>query len=221
MSQAISTELMNNESMTSMSRLVSSLFIGVFMVAILFWAMQYMIENVDKEESTNVVFKVPEYVRATAPKKEIIRTDRVKPPPPPVEPPKQPRTPTLKNVNIQTQAISISSTPVKTEVTLSNDGYTMGAISEGKYLPVVKIAPIYPAVAADRGVEGYCTVVYTVTNNGRTSDIRVDQNDCTSRLFHRASIKAASKFKYKPMVRNGEAISVSNVKNRFKFELNE
>ena len=41
---------------------------------------------------------------------------------------------------------------------------------DGEYLPIVKVAPMYPRRANSRGVEGYCTVEYTVTKNGSIRD---------------------------------------------------
>ena len=38
--------------------------------------------------------------------------------------------------------------------------------SDGEYLPIVKVAPIYPRRAQSRGVSGYCIVEYTVTTSG-------------------------------------------------------
>ena len=91
---------------------------------------------------------------------------------------------------------------------------------DGEYLPIVKVAPMYPRRANSRGVEGYCTVEYTVTKNGSTRDaVAVD---CVpSGYFERTSVKAATKFKYKPRVIDGEAIEVLGVQNRFTYELEQ
>lgn len=90
--------------------------------------------------------------------------------------------------------------------------------SDGEYLPIVKVAPIYPRRAQSRGTEGYCTVEYTVTTAGTTKDIvPVDCNP--PGYFERASVKAAEKFKYKPRVVDGEPIEVPGIQNRFTYEL--
>ncbi len=44
---------------------------------------------------------------------------------------------------------------------------------------------------------------------------------CTSSLFHRASIQAAMKFKYKPRVIDGQAVEVPGVQNKFTYEIEE
>lgn len=92
-----------------------------------------------------------------------------------------------------------------------------GIGGDGEYIPITKVQPQYPSRAASRGIEGYCTVIYTVTEIGTTEDIR--EHDCPESVFLRASIKAASKFKYKPRVIDGKAIKVHDVANKFTFEL--
>ena len=88
---------------------------------------------------------------------------------------------------------------------------------EGEYLPIVKVAPIYPNRALSRGIEGWCIVEYTVTRNGTVENGKVVE--CTSSLFANASLKASSKFKYKPRVINGTPIDVPGVQHKITFEL--
>ena len=85
---------------------------------------------------------------------------------------------------------------------LSTSGMSSG---DGEYLPIVKVAPIYPRRAQTRGISGYCIVEYTVTKTGSIRDPQ--PVDCQpSGIFERASVKAAEKFKYKPRVVDGEPI---------------
>lgn len=91
--------------------------------------------------------------------------------------------------------------------------------SDGEYLPIVKIAPVYPHRGQYRGIEGECVVIFTVTTTGSTRDVRVVERECTDRMFHKPSIEAAKKFKYKPRVIDGQAVEVHGVKNRFIYEL--
>lgn len=101
------------------------------------------------------------------------------------------------------------------DVSISSSGMAAG---DGEYLPIVKVAPIYPRRAQTRGITGYCIVEYTVTKSGSIRDPR--PVDCEpSGVFERASVKAAEKFKYKPRVVDGEAIEVAGVQNKFTYEL--
>ncbi len=88
-----------------------------------------------------------------------------------------------------------------------------------EYLPIVKIAPIYPYRAQAIGLEGECVVIYTVTATGATRDVRVLEQMCTDELFHAVSVEAARKFKYKPRVVDGRAVEVHEVTNRFIYRI--
>ena len=94
-----------------------------------------------------------------------------------------------------------------------------GFSGDGEYLPIVKIAPVYPPAARSRGIQGYCIVQYTVTYSGAVRDPQVV--DCSHRFFERASLRASLKFKYKPRVVDGEPVEVSGVRNMFTYELEE
>lgn len=93
----------------------------------------------------------------------------------------------------------------------------------GDLMPIVKVAPQYPRLAASRGIEGFVTVEFTVTETGRTSNVTIveattAEGKVTS-VFDRAAIAAAEKFKYQPQVRDGVPVAVHGVQNRFVFEL--
>jgi len=107
---------------------------------------------------------------------------------------------------------------VAMNVSINASGLSSG---DGEYLPIVKVAPIYPRRAQTRGITGYCIVTYTVTTTGAIRDPYVEnETDCSPKgIFERASIKAALKFKYKPRVVDGQAIEVAGVQNKFTYEL--
>ena len=107
---------------------------------------------------------------------------------------------------------------VAVNVSINASGLSSG---DGEYLPIVKVAPIYPRRAQTRGITGFCIVTYTVTTTGAIRDPYVEnETDCSPKgIFERASLKAALKFKYKPRVVDGEAIEVAGVQNKFTYEL--
>jgi protein TonB len=107
---------------------------------------------------------------------------------------------------------------VAVNVSINASGLSSG---DGEYLPIVKVAPIYPRRAQTRGITGYCIVTYTVTTTGAIRDPYVEnESDCSPKgIFERASLKAAAKFKYKPRVVDGQAIEVAGVQNKFTYEL--
>ncbi|MCH7833993.1 MAG: energy transducer TonB, partial [Proteobacteria bacterium] len=92
-------------------------------------------------------------------------------------------------------------------------------IAEGDYLPIVRVAPVYPARALSRGLEGYVDLSFTVTTTGTIRDVIVLFS--TSSLFVRAATRAVLKFKYKPRVVDGVPVDVSGVKTRITFKIED
>jgi len=218
MSATILDSLTLNQS-GNIVRLVTGVILGVAITAGLFWMMQYLIETADRELNEGSAGNIVDFVRLK--RNEQIERRQLKPkkPPPPDAPPPQPPTPQLENLDPNAEKIAISAVPVETDIEMSG-GFSLG-VGEGDYLPIVKVAPIYPQRALSRSIEGYCVVQYTVTRQGTIKDPFVVEDMCTSSLFHRASIQASLKFKYKPRVLDGEAVEVPGVQNKFTYEIQE
>lgn len=213
------TQTLGRAETSQLPRLFIGLVLGLFITLFLFWFMQYMIEIADGTLDENNRGSMVDFVRVK--RDETIDRAKRKPekPPPPDAPPEQPPTPELDNLDPTAEKIAISAVPVTTDIEMTG-GFSLG-VGEGDYLPIVKVAPIYPQRALTRGVEGFCVVEYTVTRQGTIRDPIVLEDQCTSTLFHRASLQAALKFKYKPRVIDGEAVEVRGVQNKFTYEITE
>ena len=85
------------------------------------------------------------------------------------------------------------------------------------YLPIVRVAPVYPARALSQGLEGFVDLSFTVTTVGTVKDPIVLHS--TSRLFERAALRALLKYKYKPRVVDGVPVEVPGVRARISFDL--
>lgn len=85
--------------------------------------------------------------------------------------------------------------------------------------PIVKIAPVYPRRALQRGVTGHTIVEFEVTANGVVNNPRIIEAE-PSGIFDDASLKAVQKFKFKPAMKNGQPVS-STAQNKFSFELED
>lgn len=218
MTSSITQTLSSRES-GGLLRLLIGLALGLVVTLFLFWFMQYMIETADRTLDEANRGSLVDFVRVR--RDEEIERRQLKPekPPPPEAPPPQPPTPQLENLDPTAEKIAISAVPVTTDIEMSG-GFSLG-VGEGDYLPIVKVAPIYPQRALTRGVEGHCVVEYTVTRQGTIRDPFIVEDQCTSSLFHRASLQAALKFKYKPRVIDGEAVEVRGVQNKFTYEITE
>jgi len=200
-------------------RMVIGIILAAAVTLSLFWVMQYLIATADRSLNKDDTSSMLDFVRVK--RDESIQRRQLKPkkPPPPEAAPPQPPTPQLDDLNPNAEKIAISAVPVETDIEMTG-GFSLG-VGEGDYLPIVKVAPIYPNRALTRGVEGFCVVQYTVTSLGTTKDPVVVESQCTSSLFHRASINAAMKFKYKPRIIDGEAVEVPGVQNKFTYEITE
>lgn len=181
----------------------------------LFFVMQYLIATADPKIDDTKRRKLADI---HMPEREIdtnikeVKPDKVEDP---EEPPPELDTPDL-DMDMDVEVVNTA--PVaQVDVSISTSGMSSG---DGEYLPIVKVAPIYPRRAQTRGITGYCIVEYTVTTSGAIRDPRAV--DCQPEgVFESASVKAAEKFKYKPRVVDGEPIEVAGVQNKFTYELED
>ncbi|MGD8217057.1 TonB family protein [Pseudomonas thivervalensis] len=91
------------------------------------------------------------------------------------------------------------------------------AADSRSYQPLSKQAPDYPQRALDKGLEGDCTVEYSVTPDGRIDNPKVI--DGCHPLFIRPSLAAAQTFRYQPRVVDGKAVTVPAVRNTFHYRI--
>lgn len=115
--------------------------------------------------------------------------------------------------------IERSSVEIDTGLQLSNASISA---TDGDMLPLVAIAPQYPTRAAQRGIEGWCLVSFTVNGLGNVvedSVVVVDAEPLS--MFDRSSIRAAGRFKFQPRVVDGQGVAVENVQYVFRYELED
>lgn len=117
---------------------------------------------------------------------------RESPPPPPKmtssrRPPKQDRI----DVNID---VGVSIDP------------SGGFRSDSDVQPIVRVPPQYPIRAAERGIEGWVLLEFTVTETGSVINPVVIDADPPN-TFNRAALRAVVKWKYKPMMVGGKPVA--------------
>lgn len=94
--------------------------------------------------------------------------------------------------------------------------------TDGDFLPLVAIAPQYPTRAAQRGIEGWCLVSFTVNGLGNVEEDSIVVVDAEpSSIFDRSSIRAARRFKFQPRVVDGQGVAVDGVQYVFRYELED
>jgi len=180
----------------------------------LFYIMQSLVDRDFKQEDS----KARKIADIVVPDK-VIETNLKEVLPEKIEDPEEPP-PDLEPIEFDSDVdMGVVNNAPTTGVTLKLNSSGMSS-GDGEYLPIVKVAPIYPRRAQTRGISGYCIVEYTVTKTGSIRDPQAV--DCQpSGIFDRASVKAATKFKYKPRVVDGEPIEVAGVQNKFTYELEQ
>ncbi|MYA29666.1 MAG: energy transducer TonB [Gammaproteobacteria bacterium] len=194
-----------------------ALAIGGFAALSLLWVMQFLIATGQAAITEALDARFVDFVRVK--REETVERKEEKPERPP-EVDDQP--PDLPQQDMDSSdfdsAVAVSAPNPNLNVGLDGE---LGdfSLAEGDYLPIVKVAPMYPRRAQSRGLEGHCDLQFTVTPLGTTADVAVIE--CTSSLFERASVQALLKFKYKPRVVNGTAIAVPGLRHRITFQIED
>ena len=199
-------------------RIIIALALAASITLGLLYGMQALIQSGDSALTEPPQGNVLDFVRLK--QEETVQKKERKPnkPPKPQEPPPPMEQPQMAPQTADTASAGFDfSTDISAEVAL--DGGLALESGDGEYLPIVKVSPVYPRRALQRGIEGYVIVEFTVDKTGAVkAPIVVEAKP--EGLFDRAAIDAALKFKYKPRVVNGTPTEVTGVQNRITFEMN-
>ncbi len=197
---------------------VNAVFVALVITAALFITMRVLIQSGDatfeeKKERRNLEF-VDTQRDETVKKKD----PKPKKPPKPEEAP-----PPLEQPQMESAEFESNNNSLAFSADLSVDTGLEGGLAldsgDGEYLPIVKVAPIYPRRALSRGIEGYVIVEFTVTKTGSVRGPKVVEAQPEG-IFNQAAMDAAKKFKYKPRVIDGEPTEVAGVQNKITFKMN-
>jgi protein TonB len=184
----------------------------------LFWLLYALIAGTAKVGGDSETLPTVDFVRLSK-NFEIESRERKPPPEMPDKPDAPPEIPVQQlqiqgptNTNVSINMSLENTTQVKSNFGLSS--------TDGEYLPIVKVAPMYPARAQSQGIEGWVLVQFTVTEAGTVAEPVVLEAQ-PSGVFDEAAKKAVLKFKYKPRVENGKPIAVPRVQHLIRFELDK
>jgi len=182
----------------------------------LYWLMAELVATGREALNEAPAGKLVDFVRVK--QEQNLELDKPKPkkPPKPETPPPDLTPPRADNQTLQANTVDIGRMSVDADVAIDS-GFGLSA-SDGEYLPIVKVAPIYPRKAAARGIEGYVVLSFTVNETGAVVDPVVIES-VPSGVFDRSAIRAALKFKYKPRVEDGKPVAVPNVEHLITFQL--
>ena len=209
-------------------RLSLSAVLGLVITLALFYLMQALIAGGKTALSDGKSGRIVDIVRVK--KDQVVETKqrKAKKPPPPDQPP--PDVPQVNiNVAVDTAGFSMNADLSGPSIDISGGGF---GISDGEYLPIVKVQPRYPQRALSRGQHGWVIVEFVVSAQGTVKNVMVVANcawtksssagpcvDSPSTVFDKSAANAAAKFKYKPKVIDGVPVATAGVQNRIVFQL--
>jgi periplasmic protein TonB len=137
------------------------------------------------------------------------RDKKVEREPPPT--PQMPRIlPTISNVDA-----SLDKFAVKIDM---NMNLNVGADTD--VIPLVRIPPEYPRRAAQRGIEGWVLVQFTITPTGNVTDAKVVDADPKG-MFEEAAIRSILRWRYNPKIEDGQPVERVGVRQVVRFIMDE
>ncbi len=193
----------------NLKMLGSTLGASFILTVSIFFIMQWLID-VGDVELDNTSIKIAD---VTMPERELeLLMDMERPqeeePPPETMPPEFDMTPPAE----------VDSSAARPN--LGFKGKKACVFADGSYVPIFQVPPVYPRRALERGIEGCVMLKFTVTKVGSTRDPSVEWA-VPPGIFDRAAMRSALKYKYKPQIRDGEAIEVPNVRTVVIFKIED
>lgn len=184
----------------------------------LFFFMQALIATGEGLDSRVNVVKI---VDATMPDIELEVIEEIDKPEPIQEIAEQEAVPDKQITLSDGPALNIQRVSVDIDTGLDLSNAQISA-TDGDYLPLVAIAPQYPTRAAQRGIEGWCLVSFTVDGLGNVIEETIVVVDAEPPdIFDRSSERAAARFKFQPRVQNGQGVQVPGVQYLFRYQLED
>jgi protein TonB len=87
-------------------------------------------------------------------------------------------------------------------------------------VPLVRVNPRYPPRAQSRGIEGWVQLEFTITPQGTVTDVKIIDADPKG-YFERSAKRAVQKYKYKPKVVDGKAVSRPGIQLVLSFDIED
>jgi len=134
------------------------------------------------------------------------------------EPPPPPDLDFSAPENSTGETMSIAASGVDLGVSMAGGTGIGVASADSDVAPLVRVLPVYPARAQERGIEGYVIVEFSIAPDGTVKDAVVLESE-PAKIFDRAALRAIAKWKYKPKVEDGVAVERTGIKVRMPFEL--
>lgn len=185
----------------------------------LFYFMQHLIATGEQVSDPVQVVRV---VDATMPEidaeviEEIIKPEMIEDiPPEEIDPPtRSPNLTPTPSLGVVGPSVDIGGQPNITPAAVGT--------ADGGLVPLITIRPGYPPTAAQRGIEGWNLVSFTVDGLGNVVEDSIVVEDADPpNIFNRSSIRAIQRFKFQPRVINGQGVEVPLVQYLFRYDLDD
>lgn len=184
----------------------------------LFWVMQALIAleaELDESEQRRVI----DFVRL---KRDTDTETKDRELPDRKPPEKEPPPPELNlSQNLRPDAGDASFVPdFSADVELATAGLGGLAAADSEPVPLVRVLPDYPPRAAQRGIEGWVEVEFTISATGTVKNARVVGYE-PSTIFNKSAVRAVQKWKYNPKMVDGKPQERPGIIVRFPFQLSK
>ncbi|MFW5442835.1 MAG: energy transducer TonB [Methylococcaceae bacterium] len=188
-----------------------SIIIGIIISLGLFWLMQMMINNNQQGFKKTKNIQMTEFIRLKRETKLQTKDRKLPDEPPPDKRPPPPKM-QMQQVHVAQKSIPQMDMP-DLDIPLQTDTFS-GSLINGvqigaggistNVIPLVRIPPRYPMRAANRKIEGWVKVEFTITEEGTVKDAVVVEAQ-PANTFNRSALQAIKRWKFKAKIIGGEA----------------
>ena len=144
---------------------------------------------------------------------ETKRTEKVERTPPPA-------VPDLPTIGTGSEGDGSAVTLVRNPGVPSIDvhGGGLGAQLSTDVIPLVRVSPDYPPSALARNIEGWVQVQFTVAPTGMVRDVKGVAAD-PPHVFDQAALRAVERWRYNPMIEDGQPVERVGLQTVIRFQL--
>ncbi len=202
---------------TFSSRFVAGAPSAVLITCVLFVFMHHLVANPSKPEEAKPSIKID--ISREKRNESVQREDRTRPErPETLEAPPPPPTATRLAERAQVDGLDVVMPDFSNSADFAAQGD--GGVSAGamNLKPQIKIPPQYPMRAAQRRIEGTVVVCFDITAQGDPVKIEVVEATPPG-YFERAVTQAVARWKYAPLLVDGQPRPRQDVCDRLNFEL--
>lgn len=195
-------------------RLPAAALLGLLLTGAMFWFLWALITGgggaMDLRPAVRIDFSPLRHDTTTESKRD--KVDRPKPQ-------QVPEMPDMARTNFDA-GDSNANFNMNVQSDVSMGGITVSGGSDRDIMPLVRINPVYPRRAQERGVEGWVQFEFTITPAGTVTDVKVIDSEPKG-MFDDAATKAILRWKYNPKVEEGRAVERRGVRVVLRFDLEE